>query len=139
MANVRFTGPIRSGSPTSANDNQGYALLVQRGTVAYTDEGSAVQVASFAPQDDIEIVDIVVDLTEAFDAGTSNVFDIGIATDDDEYAESLDVEVAAARLSPTLITADLQTDTDGVYVLYTGGDEAMEAGSANVIVTYIQT
>lgn len=139
MAQVTFSGPIKSGSATSARDNLGTPVLVQRATVLHTDEGTAKKVASFAEKDTIEIIDIKTDLVTPFDAVTSNLFDIGTSSDDDAYAESLDVEVAAGRLSPTLITANLQTDTDGIYVLYTGAGEGMEDGSANVIVEYIQT
>lgn len=83
------------------------------------------------------VVHVDVVITEAFDAGTTNVFVVGTSGDPDHYVDVGDVD---ETLISTIHVADkpeqVTTDTD-VYLKYTQTGGAATAGAARATVWYV--
>ena len=86
---------------------------------------------------------ISVDVTTAFDAATTNTFDIGDGTTADKYADALDVSSAARLLATSDVSqlgnlVDIGTTDVDVTVTYNQTGTAATAGAATVTVLYLQ-
>ena len=83
MATTTFSGPIKAGTikhttgTTVGEDkaNVGFVLMAQSGNVVFGADGSTTVVATLPANS--QIFQITVDVTTAFDAGTTNTLDIG--------------------------------------------------------------
>lgn len=117
-----------------AQDNFGRLLRVSTATVGFGDS-TAVEVGTF-PAGAV-IHSIIINVTTAFDAGTTNTLDIGTGTDADAFV--VDESVGSAGvITATLDGADLSVTTeDTVEILYEQSGTAATAGSADVHVCWI--
>jgi hypothetical protein len=142
MATTTFSGPIKAGSVREgASANVGFVLMAQSANVVFGDNGTETVVATLPANS--QIYQIAVDVTTAFDAGTTNTFDIGDGSTADQYADALAVGSAARVLAtsdvsqiPNLI--DIGTSDVNVTVTYNQTGTAATAGAATVTVLYLQ-
>lgn len=149
MATTTFSGPIKAGTikettgTTVGTDkaNVGFVLMAQSANVVFGADGTTTVVATVPANS--QIFQITVDVTTAFDAGTTNTFDIGDGSTADQYADAL----AVGALARVLATSDVSqignlidigtTDVD-VTVTYNQTGTAATAGAATVTVLYLQ-
>ena len=149
MATTTFSGPIKAGTirnttgTTVGTDvaNTGFVLMAQSANVVFGDDGTTTTVATVPANS--QIFQISVDVTTAFNAATTNTFDIGDGTTADQFADALDVSSAARLLAtsdvsqiPNLI--DIGTSDVNVVVTYNQTGTAATAGAATVTVLYLQ-
>jgi len=142
MATTTFSGPIKAGSVREgASANVGFVLMAQSANVVFGDDGTETVVATLPANS--QIYQIAVDVTTAFDAATTNTFDIGDGTTADKYADALAVGSAARVLAtsdvsqiPNLI--DIGASDVDVTVTYNQTGTAATAGAATVTVLYLQ-
>ena len=142
MANTTFSGPIKAGSVREgASANVGFVLMSQSANVVFGANGTETVVATLPANS--QIYQIAVDVTTAFDAATTNTFDIGDGTTADKYADALAVGSAARVLAtsdvsqiPNLI--DIGASDVDVTVTYNQTGTAATAGAATVTVLYLQ-
>lgn len=149
MANTTFSGPIKAGTikyttgTTVGTDkaNVGFVLMAQSANVVFGANGTETVVATVPANS--QIYQIAVDVTTAFDAGTTNTFDIGDGSTADQYADALAVGTAARVLATSDVSQignliDIgSTDVD-VTVTYNQTGTAATAGAATVTVLYLQ-
>jgi hypothetical protein len=149
MANTTFSGPIKAGTikyttgTTVGTDkaNVGFVLMAQSANVVFGANGTETVVATVPANS--QIYQIAVDVTTAFDAGTTNTFDIGDGSTADQYADALAVGTAARVLATSDVSQignliDIgSTDVD-VTVTYNQTGSAASAGAATVTVLYLQ-
>ena len=149
MAITTFSGPIKAGTirnttgTTVGTDkaNVGFVLMAQSGNVVFGANGSTTVVATLPANS--QIYQIAVDVTTAFDAGTTNTLDVGDGVTADKYADAL----AAGAQARVLATSDVSqignlvdigvSDVD-VTVTYNQTGTAATAGAATVTVLYLQ-
>jgi len=149
MATTTFSGPIKAGTirntigTTVGKDkaNVGFVLMAQSGNVVFGANGSTTVVATLPANS--QIYQIAVDVTTAFDAGTTNTLDVGDGVTADKYADAL----AAGAQARVLATSDVSqignlvdigvSDVD-VTVTYNQTGTAATAGAATVTVLYLQ-
>ena len=149
MGTTTFSGPIKAGTikdttgTTVGSDkaNVGFVLMAQSGNVVFGADGTETVVATLPANS--QIYQIAVDVTTAFDAGTTNTLDIGDGTTADKYADAL----AAGAQAPVLATSDVSqignlidigtSDVD-ITVTYNQTGTAATAGAATVTVLYLQ-
>ena len=142
MATTTFSGPIKAGSVREgASANVGFVLMSQSANVVFGANGTETVVATVPANS--QIFQITVDVTTAFNAGTTNTLDIGDGTTADKYADAL----AAGAQARVLATSDVSqignlidigtTDVD-VTVTYNQTGSAATAGAATVTVLYLQ-
>jgi hypothetical protein len=142
MATTTFSGPIKAGSVREgASANVGFVLMAQSANVVFGANGTETVVATLPANS--QIYQIAVDVTTAFDAGTTNTFDIGDGSTADQYADALAVGSAARVLAtsdvsqiPNLI--DIGSSDVNVTVTYNQTGTAATAGAATVTVLYLQ-
>jgi len=149
MATTTFSGPIKAGTirnttgTTVGTDvaNTGFVLMAQSANVVFGADGTTTTVATVPANS--QIFQISVDVTTAFNAATTNTFDIGDGTTADQFADALDVSSAARLLAtsdvsqiPNLI--DIGTSDVNVVVTYNQTGTAATAGAATVTVLYLQ-
>jgi len=149
MANTTFSGPIKAGTikyttgTTVGTDkaNVGFVLMAQSANVVFGANGTETVVATVPANS--QIYQIAVDVTTAFNAGTTNTFDIGDGSTADQYADALAVGTAARVLATSDVSQignliDIgSTDVD-VTVTYNQTGTAASAGAATVTVLYLQ-
>ena len=64
MATTTFSGPVRAGTVREGSSaNVGNVVLSQKGTIAYTDDGTAVAIGTIPANS--QIIEIYVDVTTA--------------------------------------------------------------------------
>jgi hypothetical protein len=142
MATTTFSGPIKAGTVRDGADaNVGFVLMAQSANVVFGDDGSTTVVATVPANS--QIYQIAVDVTTAFDAATTNTFDLGDGTTADKYADALDVSSAARVLATSDVSQignliDIGTSDVDVTVTYNQTGTAATAGAATVTVLYIQ-
>lgn len=142
MATTTFSGPIKAGSVREgASANVGFVIMAQSANVVFGANGTETVVATLPANS--QIYQIAVDVTTAFDAGTTNTFDIGDGSTADQYADALAVGSAARVLAtsdvsqiPNLI--DIGSSDVNVTVTYNQTGTAATAGAATVTVLYLQ-
>jgi hypothetical protein len=149
MATTTFSGPIKAGTikyttgTTVGTDkaNVGFVLMAQSANVVFGADGTETVVATVPANS--QIYQIAVDVTTAFNAGTTNTFDIGDGSTADQYADALAVGTAARVLATSDVSQignliDIgSTDVD-VTVTYNQTGSAASAGAATVTVLYLQ-
>jgi hypothetical protein len=149
MATTTFSGPIKAGTikyttgTTVGTDkaNVGFVLMAQSANVVFGADGTETVVATVPANS--QIYQIAVDVTTAFNAGTTNTFDIGDGSTADQYADALAVGTAARVLATSDVSQignliDIgSTDVD-VTVTYNQTGTAATAGAATVTVLYLQ-
>lgn len=149
MATTTFSGPIKAGTikdttgTTVGTDkaNVGFVLMAQSANVVFGDDGTETVVATLPANS--QIYQIAVDVTTAFDAGTTNTFDLGDGSTVNEYADALDVSSAARVLATSDVSQignliDIGTTDVDVTVTYNQTGTAATAGAATVTVLYLQ-
>jgi len=142
MATTTFSGPIKAGTiRDGAGANVGFVLMAQSANVVFGDDGSTTVVATVPANS--QIYQIAVDVTTAFDAATTNTFDLGDGTTANKYADALDVSSAARVLATSDVSQignliDIGTSDVDVTVTYNQTGAAATAGAATVTVLYIQ-
>ena len=149
MANTTFSGPVKAGTikdttgSTVGTDvaNVGSVVMTQATNVVFGDDGTTTTIATLPANS--QIIEIYVDVTTAFDAGTTNTLDLGDGTTADQFADALDVSSAARLLAtsdvsqiPNLI--DIGASDVQVVATYNQTGTAATAGAATVTVVYVQ-
>ena len=149
MANTTFSGPVKAGTIkdttgyTVGTDvaNVGSVVMTQAANVVFGDDGTTTTVATLPANS--QIIEIYVDVTTAFDAGTTNTLDLGDGSTADQFADALDVSSAARLLAtsdvsqiPNLI--DIGASDVQVVATYNQTGTAATAGAATVTVVYVQ-
>ena len=149
MATTTFSGPIKAGTikdttgTTVGSDkaNVGFVLMAQSGNVVFGANGTETVVATLPANS--QIYQIAVDVTTAFDAGTTNTFDIGDGTTADQYADALAAGAQARVLATSDVSQignliDIGTSDVDITVTYNQTGTAATAGAATVTVLYLQ-
>lgn len=149
MANSTWSGPLRSGTikhttgTTLGDDvaNVGNAVLSQTGTIAYTDDGTAVTIAVLPKNS--QIIEVQVDVTTAFNGSTTDLLDIGKTGAANHFADNLDVSSAGRILGTSDVSqlanyATVGTSDIDVIATYTDTAGDASAGAARITVLYVQ-
>jgi hypothetical protein len=149
MGTTTFSGPIKAGTikdttgTTVGSDkaNVGFVLMAQSGNVVFGADGTETVVATLPANS--QIYQIAVDVTTAFDAGTTNTLDIGDGTTADKYADALAAGAQARVLATSDVSQignliDIGTSDVDVTVTYNQTGTAATAGAATVTVLYLQ-
>ena len=149
MGTTTFSGPIKAGTikdttgTTVGTDkaNVGFVLMAQSGNVVFGADGTETVVATLPANS--QIYQIAVDVTTAFDAGTTNTLDIGDGTTADKYADALAAGAQARVLATSDVSQignliDIGTADVDVTVTYNQTGTAATAGAATVTVLYLQ-
>ncbi len=116
--------------------HQTFLLHCLRKDIAYNTTGIASGVSMGAVPAGAVIMGVHVQVTAAFNAGTTNVLIVGSAADDDAYMAAGDV--AEGSTGSTLYTgkgAHVSANTE-VFVKFTESGTAASAGAAKVMVLY---
>ena len=149
MGTTTFSGPIKAGTilnttgTTAGEDvaNVGFALMAQSANVTFAADGTTTVVATLPANS--QIFQVSVDVTTAFDAGTTNTLDIGDGTTADKYADALALGAAARVLATSDVSqlgnlVDIGSSDVKVTATYNQTGSAATAGAATVTVLYIQ-
>jgi hypothetical protein len=115
----------------------GGAVACKIGTFAFTDTTAKTL---FTLPAYARIVDVIIQINTAFDAGSSNTFDLGITGDGDAIADGAAAGTAAIlRAGSTNVSGYLNTELPDVDVtaVYIPTGTAATAGLATVIVFYV--
>jgi hypothetical protein len=149
MGTTTFSGPIKAGTikdttgTTVGSDkaNVGFVLMAQSGNVVFGADGTETVVATLPANS--QIYQIAVDVTTAFDAGTTNTLDIGDGTTADKYADALAAGAQARVLATSDVSQignliDIGTSDVDITVTYNQTGTAATAGAATVTVLYLQ-
>ena len=149
MGTTTFSGPIKAGTikdttgTTAGTDkaNVGFVLMAQSANVVFGDDGTETVVATLPANS--QIFQITVDVTTAFDAGTTNTLDIGDGSTADKYADALAAGAQARVLATSDVSQignliDIGTADVDVTVTYNQTGTAATAGAATVTVLYLQ-
>ena len=149
MGTTTFSGPIKAGTlrettgSTVGTDvaNTGFVLMAQSANIVYAADGTTTTIATLPANS--QIFQITLDVTTAFNAGTTNTIDFGDGTTADKYADAL----AAGSLARVLATSDVSQITNLVDVgtsdvqviaTYNQSGSAASAGAATATVLYLQ-
>ncbi len=114
------------------------AVHYLRKTVRYSDGASAVVTIGTLPAGAL-VIDGAVHVTTAFNAGTNNNIDVGIAADADGFASALAMTSAGRKQFDDMATSDdmyMAAETDVIATLGLTGTAA-SAGVAIVWVAFI--
>ena len=149
MATTTFSGPIKAGTikdttgTTVGTDkaNVGFVLMAQSGNVVFGANGTETVVATLPANS--QIYQIAVDVTTAFDAGTTNTLDLGDGTTADKYADALALGSQARVLATSDVSQignliDIGTSDVDITATYNQSGSAATAGAATVTVLYLQ-
>jgi hypothetical protein len=116
----------------------GLLLASQSGTITQDSTNAVSRTFKLPPNS--RIVDIIVDVTTAFNSATSATLSVGTAAAGTQYAGSVDAKTAAVRIRPTFTgaqlaaMADIGTDLNVVATLTPVG--ATSAGALRVTIVY---
>ena len=149
MGTTTFSGPIKAGTIKDTTGstvgtnvaNVGFALMAQSANVVFGADGTTTTVATVPANS--KIFQIAVDVTTAFDAATTNLFDIGDGTTANKYADNLDVSSQARVLATSDVSQignliDVGASDVNIVVTYNQSGTAATAGAATVTVLYVQ-
>jgi hypothetical protein len=149
MGTTTFSGPIKAGTikdttGTTVGTNKanvGFVLMAQSGNVVFGANGSTTVVATLPANS--QIYQIAVDITTAFNAGTTNTLDVGDGSTADKYADALAAGAQARVLATSDVSqignlVDIGTSDVDVTVTYNQTGTAASAGAATVTVLYLQ-
>ena len=149
MGTTTFSGPIKAGTlkettgSTVGTDvaNTGFVLMAQSANIVYAANGTTTTIATLPANS--QIFQITLDVTTAFNAGTTNTIDFGDGTTADKYADAL----AAGSIARVLATSDVSQITNlvdigtsdvQVVATYNQSGSAASAGAATATVLYLQ-
>ena len=149
MGTTTFSGPIKAGTLKDTTGstvgtnvaNTGFVLMAQSANIVYAANGTTTTIATLPANS--QIFQITLDVTTAFNAGTTNTIDFGDGTTADKYADAL----AAGSLARVLATSDVSQITNLVDVgtsdvqvvaTYNQSGSAASAGAATATVLYLQ-
>jgi len=149
MATTTFSGPIKAGTIRNTTGttvgtnvtNTGFVLMAQSANVVFEADGTTTDIGTLPANS--QIFQITVDITTAFDAGSSNTLALGDGSTADQYANAL----ALGTLGRVLATSDISqvgnlidigTSDITVTATYTQTGSAATAGAATVTVLYLQ-
>ena len=149
MGTTTFSGPIKAGTLKDTTGstvgtnvaNTGFVLMAQSANIVYAADGTTTTIATLPANS--QIFQITLDVTTAFDAGTTNTIDFGDGTTADKYADAL----AAGSLARVLATSDVSqignlidigTSDIQVVATYNQSGSAASAGAATATVLYLQ-
>lgn len=142
MAQTSFTGPLASGTReagTSLGPNIGLATLSQTGTITQNST-TAVDLTFYLPAG-AQLVDILFDVTTAFDSATTATGSVGTASAGTQYASGVNVKTAG-RTRPTFTAAQLaamaDVSTNRAVVATVTPVGATAAGAVRVTLLYVQ-
>jgi len=116
----------------------GLLLASQSGTITQDSTNAVSRTFKLPPNS--RIVDIIVDVTTAFNSATSATLSVGAAAAGTQYAGSVDAKTAAVRIRPTFTgaqlaaMADIGADLNVVATLTPVG--ATSAGALRVTIVY---
>jgi len=142
MGTTVFSGPIKTGTVREGSSaNVGNVVLSQTATVAYTDDGTAVSVATIPANS--QIIDLYVDVLTVFNGSGTDLLDLGDGTTANLYADNLDLSSAARVRGSSDASQLAELDDVGssdvtVYATYTDAGGDASTGSARVTVVYVQ-
>ena len=149
MAHTTFSGPVRSkdgfqsiieNTTTGGITATGYGVMSQSKQVTFAADGTETVIGTLPANS--QIVEIYVDVSTAFDAGTTNTLDLGDGTTADQYADALDVS-SAGRLRATSDVSqignlvDIGTSDVALTATFNQTGTAATAGTAQVTVLYV--
>lgn len=84
------------------------------------------------------IHEAVVKVSTAFNAGTTNLINVGISSDADGIVDELDIDATAAEWQSSHRGSDLNFTSDtSIYVTYVQTGTAATAGAASIIIAYV--
>lgn len=142
MARTHWSGPLTPGDKhagQSGGPNWGYAELVQTGAIT-RNSTNAVSVSFNLPPNS-QIVDIIPDVTTAFDSATSATLTVGTAAGGSQYVSGVNAKTGG-RAAPTISAAQaaamagIGTNTTVVATVTPSG--ATTAGAVRVTIRYVQ-
>lgn len=138
---THISGPLSSGPDSqSATPNSGLAVLSQTGTITQNST-NAVDLTFYLPQG-TQIASFLIDVTTAFDSGSSATLSAGITSGGTEYVSSVDVKTAAGRIAPSYSGAQLAAmaniGTNTTLVVTVTPSGATSAGAVRVTLLYVQ-
>lgn len=111
-----------------------------QGSIAFDTADAATGVAMGTLPANSYIVDIVVDVTTAFNAGSTNVLTVGKTGTLDAYAAAGDVdETSATAQRVTTGIGTIGSTAVPVLIAYAQTGDAATTGAATVTITYINT
>ena len=149
MATTTFSGPVRSkdgfqsiieNTTTGGVTATGYGVMSQSKQVTFAADGTETVIGTLPANS--QIVEIYVDVSTAFDAGTTNTLDLGDGSTADQYADALDVS-SAGRLRATSDVSqignlvDIGTSDVALTATFNQTGTAATAGTAQVTVLYV--
>lgn len=147
MATTRFHGPLRLGDvfpENYAGSNTGTPILAQQ--VSLTQNSTTAVTATInlpvnVKRGNAQILDVLVDVTTAFDSATSATLTIGTSAGDNTYVSGVNAKTGG-RTRPTFSAAQLAASTIAttaktVYVTITPVG-ATTAGAVTVTILYVQ-
>ena len=142
MAATHFSGPVMTGTKSAGETggpNQGYVVLSQ--TASITQDSTNAVSASFNIPANAQIINVLFDVTTAFDSATSATGTVGTSAGDSSYAGSVNAKTAGrASISFTgaqlAAMADVGANTTVVATITPSG--ATTAGAARVTLVYAQ-
>ena len=142
MGTTTFSGPVKAGTiKEGASANTGFVLMAQSAKIVFGADGSTTTIATLPANS--QIFQITLDVTTAFDAGTTNTIDFGDGSTADQFADALAAGSAGRVLAtsdvsqiPNLI--DIGSSDVNVVATYNQTGTAATAGAATATVLYIQ-
>lgn len=125
-------------SPTTVARQYNWQLVhYMRKTISYSDNGTAVEVGVLPAGALIIKPASGVHVTTVFNAGTSNVLDIGVTADDDLFGTDLSLGTATFVPLDEAVGTFLQSSATRITATVTLSGTAATTGSAEVIIAYI--
>lgn len=125
-------------SPTTVARQYPWQVVhYMRKTISYSDNGTAVEVGVLPAGALIVKPASGVHITTAFNAGTSNVLDIGTTADDDLFGTDLALGTATFVPLDEAVGTFLQPSATRITATVALSGTAATTGSAEVIIAYI--
>ena len=149
MANTTFSGPVRSkdgfqsiieNTTTGSVTATGFALMSQSKEVTFAADGTETVIGTLPANS--QIIDINVDVSTAFNAGTTSTMDLGDGTTAAKYADNLDVSSAGrvraiSDVSQIGELVNIGTSDVALTATFNQSGTAASAGVAQVTVVYV--
>lgn len=139
MGYATHLGPVRYGTiREGASANCGSPVLTQSATLAYTDTSAK---NLFKLPAGAKIISVILDVVTAFNAGTTNVIDIGTSADGALYVNDA-AAGTTGHFTCTLVAGNLAsiinvgTSDVQVTATFVPTGTAASAGAANISVQY---
>jgi hypothetical protein len=143
MSQTTFSGPLISGDKQAGETggpNTGYAVLSQASAIVYG--ATLVQDYTFYLPPSSQIVDIIADITTAYNSATSATLSAGITSGGTEYVSGVNVKTTGRKsnsYSAAQLAAMASVGTNTTLVVTVTSVGQPTAGAGNVRVMYVQT